>query len=183
MAHTFDPEMADRLEDPSRYRYCSRDELLTLVDPEPGDLLADVGSGTGFYTRDVAPHAGRVLGLDLQPAMHDLFREHGLPGSVSLLTAEAERLPMADGSLDGAFTTMTFHEVATERALSELRRVLALGGRFATVDWSSEGEGEAGPPVGDRQSAESAAAMLDAAGFTIEHATERPETFALVTTR
>jgi ubiquinone/menaquinone biosynthesis C-methylase UbiE len=183
MAHTFDPEMADRLEDPSRYRYCSRDELLALVDPEPGDLLADVGSGTGFYTRDVAPHAGRVLGLDLQPAMHDLFREHGLPGSVSLLTAEAERLPMADGSLDGAFTTMTFHEFATDDALAELSRVIVSGGRFVAVDWSAAGEGKAGPPVGDRRSADGAAGMLEATGFTVEHARERPETFTLLATR
>jgi len=183
MAHTFDPAMADRLEDASRYRYCSREELIALVDPGPDDLIADVGSGTGFYTRDVAPHAGHVLGLDVQPAMHGLFRENGVPGNVSLLAADADALPLAGGALDGAFSTMTFHEVATERALDELARALSAGSRFATVDWSSEGEGEAGPPVGDRQSAESAAAMLDAAGFTIEHATERPETFALVATR
>jgi ubiquinone/menaquinone biosynthesis C-methylase UbiE len=183
MAHTFDPAMADRLEDASRYRYCSRDELIALLDPDPDDLVADVGSGTGFYTRDVAPHAGRVLGLDVQPAMHDLFRENGVPGNVSLLAADADALPLADGALDGAFATMTFHEIATERALSELRRVLASGGRFATVDWSAAGEGETGPPVGDRQSAGSAAAMLETAGFSIERAEERPETFALVATR
>lgn len=183
MAHTFDPTMADRLEDPSRYRYCSREELVALVDPDPGDLLVDIGSGTGFYTRDVAPHAGEVLGLDLQPAMHDLFREHGVPDNVALLSADADGLPIREDALDGAFGTMTFHEIATELALEEFGRAIAPGGRFATVDWSAEGEGDAGPPVGDRQSAESAAGMLDAAGFVIEHAEERPETFALVATR
>jgi len=183
MAHTFDPAMADRLEDPSRYRYCSREELVALVDPDPGDLIADVGSGTGFYTRDVAPHAGRVLGLDLQSAMHDLFRDKGVPGNVSLLSADADDLPVREGALDGAFATMTFHEIATERALAELARAIAPGGRFAAVDWSAAGVGEAGPPVGDRQSAASAADMLEAAGFTVERAGERPETFALVATR
>jgi ubiquinone/menaquinone biosynthesis C-methylase UbiE len=183
MAHTFDPEMAARLEDPSRYRYCSRDELLALIDPDPGDLIADVGSGTGFYTRDVASRAGQVLGLDLQPAMHDLFRDHGLPENVSLLAAEAGRIPVADASLDAAFATMTFHELATDGALAELARVLVSGGRFAVVDWSAAGEGEAGPPTGDRRTADGAAGMLEAAGFTVERASERPETFALVATR
>jgi ubiquinone/menaquinone biosynthesis C-methylase UbiE len=183
MAHTFDPEMADRLEDPSRYRYCSRDELLALLDPGPGDLIADVGSGTGFYTRDVAPAAARVLGLDLQPAMHDLFRKQGLPANVALLSADAGALPLADRCLDGAFATMTFHEIATDRALAELARVLLPGGRFAAVDWSAEGEDDAGPPVDDRRSAASAASMLETAGFTIDHAEERPETFALVATK
>jgi ubiquinone/menaquinone biosynthesis C-methylase UbiE len=183
MAHTFDPAMADRLEDASRYRYCSREELIALLDPGSGDLIADVGSGTGFYTRDVAPHAGRVLGLDVQPVMHDLFVENGVPGNVSLMSADADALPLARSSLDGAFATMTFHEIATEAALAGLARVLAPGGRFATVDWSAEGEGEAGPPVSDRKSAESAAAVLEAAGFAIERVEERPETFALVATR
>ncbi|MFB6227062.1 MAG: class I SAM-dependent methyltransferase [Halobacteriales archaeon] len=183
MAHTFDPEMADRLEDPSRYRYCSREELLALLDPDPGDLIADVGSGTGFYTRDVAPHAGSVLGIDLQPAMHDLFRERGLPGNVSLLSADAGCLPIPEASLDGAFATMTFHEIATDRALAELERVLVPGGPIVAVDWSAAGEGEAGPPVSDRQSADGAASMLETAGFTVERSRERLETFVLVATR
>jgi ubiquinone/menaquinone biosynthesis C-methylase UbiE len=183
MAHTFDASMADSLEDDSRYRYCSRDELLALVDPDPDDLIADVGSGTGFYTRDVATHAGRILGVDVQRAMHDLFREQGVPGNVSLVSADAGALPLADGRLDGAFTTMTFHEIATDDALAELGRVLGAGGRFAAVDWSAAGEGDSGPPVSERQSADSAASMLEDAGFSVERARERPETFALVATR
>lgn len=183
MAHTFDPEMADRLEDPSRYRYCSRDELLALLDPDPGDVIADIGSGTGFYTRDVAPAVRKVLGVDLQPAMHALFRERGLPENVALLSADAGTVPLADGCLDGAFATMTFHEIATEGALAELARVLVPGGRFAVVDWSAEGENEAGPPMEGRRSAASAASMLETAGFSVDHARERPETFALVATR
>jgi hypothetical protein len=51
------------------------------------------------------------------------------------------------------------------------------------VDWSAAGEGEAGPPVSDRQSADGAAAMLEAVGFTVERARERPETFVLVASR
>lgn len=182
MAHTFDPARADRLEDPSRYRYCSREELVALLDPDPGDLIADVGSGTGFYTRDVAPHAARILGLDLQPAMHDLFREQGLPGNVALVAADAGTLPIAAAALDGAFSTMTFHEIATGGALSDLHRALTPGGRFAIVDWSAAGEGDAGPPIEDRKTVEGAASMLDAAGFAIEEQTERPETFTLLAT-
>ncbi len=183
MAHTFDPEMADRLEDPSRYRYCSRDELLALVDPAPDDLIADVGSGTGFYTRDVAPRAGRTLGLDLQPAMHDLFRDRGLPENVSLLSADAGRLPIAEDCLNGAFATMTFHEIATDHTLAELARVLVPGGRFAMVDWSATGDGDAGPPLSDRQSVNSAASLIETAGLSVEHTSTRPETFVLVATR
>lgn len=180
MAHTFDVSKADRLEDVSRYRYCSREELIALLDPDPGDLVVDVGSGTGFYTRDVAPFAGRILGIDVQRGMHDLFADQGVPANVSLLTAEAESLPLPSASVDAAFCTMTFHEIATEPALSELAAAIRPGGRFAVVDWSANGDGESGPPLGERKTASGAASMLNGAGFTIEHSRERPETFVLV---
>jgi ubiquinone/menaquinone biosynthesis C-methylase UbiE len=180
MAHTFDVSNADRLEDASRYRYCSREELIALLDPDPGDRIADVGSGTGFYTRDVAPFAGTILGIDVQRGMHDLFSEHGVPANVSLLTADAGAVPLATSSVDAAFATMTFHEIATDPALRELERVIRAGGRFAVVDWSAAGEGESGPPLGERKTSREAASMLDAAGFAVERARERPETFVLV---
>ena len=183
MAHTFDPANADRLEDVSRYRYCSREELIALLDPDPGALVADVGSGTGFYTREISPYVDRLLGIDLQPAMHDRFRANGVPGNVSLLVADAGTIPFLDSVLDAAVSTMTFHEIATPAALSELARVLAPGGRFAVVDWSANGAGDAGPPIEDRESAEEAASLLSDAGFTVEQERERPETFVLTATR
>lgn len=180
MAHTFDVSNADRLEDASRYRYCSREELIALLEPDPDDRIADVGSGTGFYTREVAPFAGTILGIDVQRGMHDRFSEQGVPANVSLLTAEAGAVPLATSSIDAAFATMTFHEIATESALRELARAIRSGGRFAVVDWSAEGEGEAGPPLGERKTCREATSMLDMAGFTVDRARERPETFVLV---
>lgn len=46
--HTFPIERADKLEDPSRYRFCSREELLEMLATEAEDVVADLGSGTGF---------------------------------------------------------------------------------------------------------------------------------------
>lgn len=179
MAHTFDVENADRLEDVSRYRYCSREELIALLDPEPGDRVLDAGSGTGFYTREIAPFAGTVLGVDLQPGMHERFLENGVPANVSLLAADLEAVPLAESCVDAAFTTMTFHEIATGSALAELARAIRPGGRFAVVDWSANGDGESGPPLGERTTAREAASMLESAGFEAERAEERPETFVL----
>ena len=183
--HTFPVDRAPALEDETRFRYVSREELVGPLEAgvDADATVADLGSGTGFYTDEVAPFVGTLYAVDVQPGMHDYYRSKGVPANVRLVTAAIGDLPFDHGQLDGAVTTMTFHEVATERALSELRRVLAPGGRFATVDWSAAGEGGAGPPVSDRQSVESATAMLEDAGFSIERAEERPETFALVATR
>ena len=181
--HTFDPARADQLEDPTRYAYLSVDELLALFDPGPEDVVADLGSGTGFYTDDVAAAAGTVYAVDVQPEMHELYREKGMPENVEPLTAPIDDLPLDDGALDAAFSTMTYHEFAGEGALDELARVLGPGGRLVTVDWSASGEGESGPPRDERFDTAAAVSHHEAAGFTVERADERPETMLVVATQ
>ncbi|WP_436923110.1 class I SAM-dependent methyltransferase [Halosimplex amylolyticum] len=181
--HTFPAEDADKLEDAARrYRHCSAEELYWALDPDAEDSVVDLGSGTGFYTDDVAPHVGEVYALDVQEAMHDRYREKGVPENVRLVTSGADELPFDDGALDAAFATMTYHELP-DAAVEEVARVLCPGGRFAIVDWTAEGAGASGPPVEERYDADHAAAALDDAGFTVEFRATRSETFVLVGVR
>lgn len=182
MAHTFDPANADKLEDVGRYRFCSRDELVATLDAGPEDSVADLGSGTGFYTRDVAPFVGTLYAVDVQPEMHATFEATGVPGNVELVTTDVADLPFHDRALDAAFSTMTYHEFAGTGALAELARALTPGGRLVTVDWSARGAGEAGPPIGERHDLESATQFVESAGFVVDRGAERPETFLLVAT-
>jgi ubiquinone/menaquinone biosynthesis C-methylase UbiE len=175
--HTFDVGRAETLEDEGRYRYVSVDELLALFDPDEGDTVADLGSGTGFYTDDVAPYVGTVHAVDVQAEMHEFYREKGAPANVEFVTAEVADLPFADDALDGAFSTMTFHEFATEASMTEVARVLAPGARFGVADWSANGRGEAGPPREERYDLAAAKEMAEAAGLTVVHGSERRETF------
>lgn len=181
--HTYDADRAANLEDESRYAYLSVDELLSLADLDRDDVVADVGSGTGFYTDDLATTGAEVYGLDVQPAMHAAYREKGVPANVHLLTAEAGTLPFVDDALSAVVSTMTYHEFATEAAIAELARVLAPGGRLAVADWTSEGTGTDGPPLAERFAAAEAVEHLEAAGFTIERATDRRETFVVTARR
>jgi ubiquinone/menaquinone biosynthesis C-methylase UbiE len=179
--HVFDPGKADRLERAQRrYRYLSAEELVWALSPSPGAAVADLGSGTGFYTDHVADHVGTVYAIDVQPAMHAYYREKGLPDNADLLTATVDALPLATGGLEAAFSTMTYHEFATEAALSEVRRVLVAGGRLVVVDWAATGTGTAGPPLDDRFSCEEVCDALRAVHFEVAHAALRPETFLVV---
>lgn len=177
-AHTFDPEMADRLEEPSRFRFCSREELVQHL-PRDGTVL-DHGSGTGFYTDELAPYVDRLVGMDLQPVMHDRYRERGVPDNVELVTGRARSLPFDVATVDGILSVMTFHEMASDAALSELRRVLSGDAPLVVVDWSAEGAGDAGPPLDDRYTAIEAGQSLTTNGFTVRIAAERTETFLIV---
>jgi SAM-dependent methyltransferase len=214
--HTFDPESADRLEDESRYRYCSREELVGALGlgstreesaaavesgPDGDATIADLGSGTGFYTDDVAPFAGEVKAVDVQDEMHELYREKGVPENVELVTADIGDLPFGDGELDAAFSTMTFHEFAGSGSEDDeggemnastevdagsevaVARVLRDGGRFVVADWTASGDGESGPPVSERYDCDEAVELLENAGFDIVRADERPETFLLIAER
>ncbi|WP_144902924.1 class I SAM-dependent methyltransferase [Halobellus captivus] len=181
--HTFDIERADALEDAGRYRFCSREELLGALDPGREDVVADVGSGTGFYTDEVAPLVKRVYAVDVQPEMHDHYREKGAPENIEFVTAEASSLPLEDDELDAAFSTMTFHEFASEEAFEELARVIRPGGRVVTLDWSKSGSGADGPPTDERFGLGDAVDALEGVGFTTSQGVTREETFVHICTR
>jgi ubiquinone/menaquinone biosynthesis C-methylase UbiE len=181
--HTFDADRADSLEDATqRYRQLSAEELNWALSPDGDETIADFGSGTGFYTDDVAPAVDRVYAVDIQESMHEYYREKGVPDNVDLVTSGVDDLPFDTGSLDAAFSTMTYHEFAGEAALQEVTRVLKRGGTFVVVDWAATGSGDHGPPVDERFSATEATAALRETGFGIEFEAVRPETFLLIAT-
>lgn len=173
----------DKLEDPSRYRWLSGEELRHHLDPSPSWVIADLGSGTGFYTDEVAPVVRRVYAVDILAEMHEHHRDQGTPANVEPVTAAFGDLPFDDGQLDAAIAVMTFHH-ELDAALDELARVLRPGGRFVVVDWSATGAGERDSPVEEEyfDLAACQSLLLDA-GFRIRTGSERRETFVVVATR
>ena len=112
--------------------------------------------------------------------MHDHYRAKGVPGNVELVEADAADLPFASDRLDAAVSTMTFHEFADEATLREVARVLHPGSRLVTVDWDRDGDGEAGPPRDETYDLGSAVDLQTGAGFVVERAERRPETYVTV---
>jgi len=170
----------DRLRDPSQYRYLSGEELRALLDPDPDWIVADFGSGTGFYTDEIVPMVSKVYAIDLREEMHAEYRTSGLPSGVIPITADFADTPLPDDTLDGAISTRTFHH-GFETALDELTRVLRSEGRLVIVDWSATGAGERDSPVEeDYFDLASVQTFLIEAGFRIHFAQERRETFVVV---
>ena len=173
--HRFDPDGAMGLEETSRFRYLSRDELLGALDVSSKARIADLGSGTGFYTREIAPFVDTVYAVDVQREMHEAFADAGLPENVVRVSADAAELPFADESLAAMYSTMTYHEYDS-RAVPEAYRVLSPGGRFVIADWSAEGRGERGAPMEVRHGPSTVATEITAAGFDVDRVESRPET-------
>jgi demethylmenaquinone methyltransferase/2-methoxy-6-polyprenyl-1,4-benzoquinol methylase len=118
-----------------------RDRAIRALDPGPGDLLLDLCTGTGdFGLAALAGHDVRVLGLDVARDMmllgRDKARRRGLEGRFGFGVADAEALPLADDSIDGALIAFGIRNVVDRgRALGELARALRPGGRLVILEF------------------------------------------------
>ena len=169
-----DAEKAEELEDESRYRFVSREEILEHVSED--DVVIDIGSGTGFFTDDIADVVEKVYAVDFQEQMHRHYRDKGVPENVELLQGKASEIEI---QADIIVSIFSFHEIEQEKALETFSRVLEDGGKLLMFDWSSRGSAECGPPPEKRLNAESAAKKIGGF-FEVEEAVERRDTFKVV---
>jgi ubiquinone/menaquinone biosynthesis C-methylase UbiE len=105
----------------------------TSVIPRDGtQIVADVGCGNGFDLRQIVPQ-GRcrhAFGFDLSGGMLRSIEESlRQSSSLSLVQADAQRLPLPDGSVDVAMAMhMLYHVPDVPAAIRELRRITRQGG-------------------------------------------------------
>src|SRR5690606_16093312 len=106
---------AERFEVESREVFARRHAIVAACQIEPGQTVADIGAGTGLFTRlfsDAVGKAGRVIAVDISQKFLDRIqadsRERNQSNVETLLAAtDSARLP-AD-SVDLAFICDTYH--------------------------------------------------------------------------
>jgi SAM-dependent methyltransferase len=125
----------------ARYRPSYPDALVEWVVADagvrPGDLAADVGCGTGLFTRLLAARGIDVVGIDPN---EDMLREARAAGGARYARGEAAATGLADASVALVTVAQAFHWIPIDPALAELARVLRPGGRVAAV-WNLRGLG------------------------------------------
>jgi ubiquinone/menaquinone biosynthesis C-methylase UbiE len=109
--------------------------------PQPGERVLDVATGTGIVARVAAERlgtGGRVIGLDVNPAMLAVARSAPSPAGVSVewRAGSVDALPFPEDSFDIVFCQLGLQYFSDRpRALREMHRVLAPNGRFVLMVW------------------------------------------------
>ena len=120
----------------------SIEHCVLRLNPQPGERILDLSTGTGWTSRVVARHGATVTGVDIARDLLDAARARaeadGLPIDYQL--GDAESLPFDDGEFDAVVSTCGIMFASRpDAAAGELARVCRRGGRIALTTWLSDG--------------------------------------------
>ena len=108
------------------------------VAPKPGQRILDLAAGTGASAVSLARSGAEVVAADFSPGMlAEGRRRHGGIPNLSFVEADATALPFDDGVFDTVTISFGLRNVnEPKRALAELLRVTAPGGRLVICEFS-----------------------------------------------
>jgi predicted methyltransferase len=171
-----------------RDKWQQPDKVIESLQIHPGDQVADLGSGGGYFTfrlaKAVGP-SGHVYAVDVDEGLLDYIARRARDESadnVSIILAKYEDPLLPEDGVDFVFTSNTYHHledriVYFRNALKYLRT----GGRVAIVEHA--GKGWFDRWFGHWTSSETIRAEMEAAGYRLQREfTFLPRQFFLVFT-
>ncbi len=172
-AHSFGDaqKWAKVFDDPKRDAWQKPHEVIQALALKPDAVIADIGSGTGYFAVRFAHMVpkGRVYCLDTEPEMVKYLAERakreGLRNLHALATAPGD--PKLPEKADLAILVDVYHHIeGRKRYFERLRASLKPGGRVAIIDFRMDSP--EGPPKAARIAPEQVIAELVRAGYALD---------------
>ncbi|HEX9945472.1 MAG TPA: class I SAM-dependent methyltransferase [Thermoanaerobaculia bacterium] len=153
--------------------------VLAAMELRGGMTVAEIGAGTGFFTRRLARAVGprgKVYAVDIQPEMLNLLKQYaareGIGNIVPVLGTDTDpRLPKR--GIDRILLVDVYHEFQKPEAmLARIRDSLAPGGTVTLVEYRLEGDTASHINIKHRMSVEQVLPEWSAAGFELANQIE-----------
>ncbi len=126
-----------------------RQRGLQLLSVVPGEIVLEIGVGTGYSLKEIANSVGengKAYGIDITPQMLEStgkrLQKAGLMDRVELNEGDARSMPYEDNKFDAAYIVSTlelFDTLDIPKVLNEIKRVLKPGGRLGIASLTKEG--------------------------------------------
>lgn len=174
MEHRFDdPErFAKSFDDPARDAWQMPDRVIAALGLTPGQKVADIGAGTGYFSVRLARSAARptVFAVDLEPKMVEHLTHRAAAEALPNMRAvqAGPSSPNLPEPVDVVLVVDTYHHIPNRPAyFAALRSHLTSGGRVAIVDFRKDAGGE-GPPPEFRFTPDQISGEMAQAGFVLD---------------
>ncbi|MDF1851311.1 MAG: methyltransferase domain-containing protein [Verrucomicrobiales bacterium] len=172
-----DPKsFVERFEKEGREVYDNRELIVEKLELKPGMSVADVGAGTGLFTRLIAPEVGKdgkVYAVDIARAFvtHTVMssRARGYKQVEGVVCGEAD-VKLAENSVDLVFLCDTYHHFEYPlKSMASIHRALKPEGRLVVVDFERiEGVGSEWILGHVRAGKEVFRSEIEASGFQLD---------------
>jgi ubiquinone/menaquinone biosynthesis C-methylase UbiE len=160
------------LEDPARDAYQMPAEVLAALGLKAGEVVADIGSGSGYFTLRLAPLVGgrgRVYGVDVDPELvRHLNRRvrDAATRNVSVVLADFDD-PLLPEPVDRFLVVNTWHHIEDQpKYLAHMRRLLKPGGQVVMIDFHKK-ELPVGPPLAMKIARDDLVLQMEGNGFRL----------------
>ncbi len=168
----FPPDKIFLLEEPRAWQ--DSEEIIERLHLKAGDIVADIGAGSGYFTIPLASKVGNkglVFAEDIQIEMINYISrkvETLELTNVRVIFGKTEDPSLLDNFFDLAFIANTYHELERPFVILEnIKKDLRYYGRLAIIDWDPAKKSPFGPTLTEKVPEDTLIREVDRAGFEL----------------
>lgn len=170
--HSDPKAYANALDDPKRDEYQKPHEVMMALDVKAGEIIADIGAGTGYFSLKLARHVGttgHVYAVDVSPDMTRMLNSRIRDGkltNISTILAEPND-PLLPQAVNRFLIVDVWHHIEDQAGyLAKMKSLLRPGGEVIMIDFHKR-DLPVGPPTAMKIAREDLISQMQANGFVL----------------